>query len=221
MAKRTLSVIFVSVLLLLLAMPAADAAPSTTGAENAAATALGNDSSHGELRRAAVHSQIGPSQNGWSHALANSERGMNRRGSPGTWNENGHVPAEVSFPQGHSPSDPDANGNGGVDKPGFTGGFDADRDGNNGCGNDSDREDDNNGWCGKPHVSTPPQTPPEQPPGPNIPPGTKPVVLGKKVTTNPVTLPRTGVDVSQVMWIGWGLVLAGTSLKRAARGSRR
>src|SRR5437016_5765468 len=46
--------------------------------------------------------------------------------------------------QGRSHSDPDGMSNGGADKPGCTGGFDADRDGNNGCGNDADREDDNN-----------------------------------------------------------------------------
>lgn len=27
---------------------------------------------------------------------------------------------------------------------------DGDQDGNNGCGNDADRDDDNEGWCGKP-----------------------------------------------------------------------
>ena len=50
--------------------------------------------------------------------------------------------------QGRSASDPDGMTNGGRDKPGFSGGFSADRDGNNGCGNDDDREDDNNGNCG-------------------------------------------------------------------------
>ena len=55
--------------------------------------------------------------------------------------------------QGKSTSDPDGMSNGGADKPGGTGGFDADKDGNNGCGNDDDFEDDNNGWCGgKPKV---------------------------------------------------------------------
>ena len=50
--------------------------------------------------------------------------------------------------QGRSLSDPDGDTNGGADKPGCTGGVDAsDRDGNNGCGNDADREDDNNGNC--------------------------------------------------------------------------
>jgi hypothetical protein len=51
--------------------------------------------------------------------------------------------------QGRSASDPDGLSNGGADKPGHTGGYTSDRDGNNGCGNDDDREDDNNGWCGR------------------------------------------------------------------------
>lgn len=55
--------------------------------------------------------------------------------------------------QGKSQSDPDGdkNANGGVsgkDKIGLDGGFDkGDQDGNNGCGNDDDFEDDNNGNC--------------------------------------------------------------------------
>lgn len=54
--------------------------------------------------------------------------------------------------QGASHSNPDG---GGVDKPYPADGQDArsqgdsDWDGNNGCGNDDDREDDNNGWCGR------------------------------------------------------------------------
>ena len=58
--------------------------------------------------------------------------------------------------QGKAESDPDDDGrgpdrtNGGYDKANGTGGFDkADQDGNNGCGNDDDFEDDNEGWCGK------------------------------------------------------------------------
>ncbi len=56
--------------------------------------------------------------------------------------------------QGKSSSDPDDDGNGpdrsngGPDKPGGEGGTDkADQDGNNGCGNDDDFEDDNEGKC--------------------------------------------------------------------------
>ncbi len=46
--------------------------------------------------------------------------------------------------RGKSPSDPDAERNGGTDKPDGTTGNN-DRDGNNGSGNDTDCEDDNNG----------------------------------------------------------------------------
>ena len=68
--------------------------------------------------------------------------GKDRSEEPGT-----------SGAQGKSASDPDGDANGGADKPGMAGGFDADKDGNNGCGNDDDFEDDNNGWCGgKPKV---------------------------------------------------------------------
>jgi hypothetical protein len=70
--------------------------------------------------------------------------------------------------QGYSTSTPDQNGHGperdfeGTDKPFVAGdgagGVDkADQDGNNGCGNDDDFEDDNEGWCGgKPKRSTTP-----------------------------------------------------------------
>ena len=64
--------------------------------------------------------------------------------------------------QGKAKSDPDDDGrgpdrsNGGVDQPGGAGGVDlADQDGNNGCGNDDDFEDDNEGWCGKPKATKP------------------------------------------------------------------
>ena len=59
--------------------------------------------------------------------------------------------------QANTKSGPDDDGrgpdgsNGGPDKPEGSGGVDlADQDGNNGCGNDDDFEDDNEGWCGKP-----------------------------------------------------------------------
>jgi hypothetical protein len=64
--------------------------------------------------------------------------------------------------QGNATSEPDQNGsgperdNGGLDQPGGPGGADlADQDGNNGCGNDDDFEDDNEGLCGgKPAPAT-------------------------------------------------------------------
>jgi hypothetical protein len=57
---------------------------------------------------------------------------------------------------GASRSDPDGLKNGGPDKPGGSGGFDRDKDGNNGCGNDDDFEDDNEGRCGRRRFSTTP-----------------------------------------------------------------
>ncbi len=59
------------------------------------------------------------------------------------------VESTESVRTGGSQSDPDGNSNGGKDKPGYNGGYDSDKDWNNGCGNDADREDDNNGWCGR------------------------------------------------------------------------
>jgi hypothetical protein len=65
---------------------------------------------------------------------------------------NGHEKSSNGPTQGASQSNPDG---GGVDKPYAAAGQEArsqgssDWDGNNGCGNDDDREDDNNGWCGR------------------------------------------------------------------------
>jgi hypothetical protein len=68
-----------------------------------------------------------------------------RSGKVTCFNDQGHT-------QGRSLSDPDGDTNGGADKPGCTRvspwNADDDNDGNNGCGNDADREDDNNGHCG-------------------------------------------------------------------------
>jgi len=64
-----------------------------------------------------------------------------------------HAEGGASGNQGKSASDPDDDGRGpdrgnGLDKPGGDGGLDPlDQDGNNGCGNDDDFEDDNEGWC--------------------------------------------------------------------------
>ena len=59
-----------------------------------------------------------------------------------------HAHKHVSGTQGRSAADPDGMTNGGADKPGGSGGVNrSDQDGNNGCGNDADFEDDNNGRC--------------------------------------------------------------------------
>src|SRR5881409_811096 len=80
--------------------------------------------------------------------------------------------------RGHSPSIPDQDGigadhgivNNDKTSPGT--------DGNNGCGNDADREDDDNGWCGhKPARETPAPT---VSPTPTASEGTE--VLGRSLT---------------------------------------
>lgn len=202
MGKRIVFGSIVVVLLLLLSSTAAFAAPG------------GNPDAPGQAKRAdgAGETAHEPNGQGKSHALQNASRGMNRVGGPGKWKSHGHVPAPVSAPQGHAPSDPDFNGNGGIDKPGHTGGFSADRDGNNGCGNDDDREDDNNGWCGKRPKVGPSTTPPENPPtrpGPRVLPGPK--------LTPPDVLGRTGFGVIELSLAGWSLTFTGHVLRRRTR----
>lgn len=207
MAKRFALIVFVTLIAVVVVAPAAIAAPSTRSVERHDEIAVMHDA------KAVQHANANAQQagNGKSHAAENAGRGMNRVGSLGAWGINGHVPSPISFPQGHSLSDPDGNANGGLDKPGQTGGFDADRDGNNGCGNDSDREDDANGWCGHRPVAGPP------PPGGG---GTgggsapTPTVVLPKRTERPAALPRTGADVGDFLWGGWSLVLVGSVLRR-------
>lgn len=98
-------------------------------------------------------------------AAANPGKGMNRQGSPGVhpgngWKDPGQVQGSIK-----NLAHPDCTGNrtsnpqetnigacddptGAADKPEGPGGFDSDKDWNNGCGNDVDFEDDNNGLCG-------------------------------------------------------------------------
>ncbi len=217
MGKRIVfAALVVAFLLLLPATTAFAQGPPDDPPGNAhgASGAPGNEKADGKA--------WGPGANANSNAPANASKGMNRPGSPGKWKENGHEPAPVSAPQGHAPSDPDFTGNNGLDKPGQSGGFSPDKDGNNGCGNDDDREDDNNGWCGnKPEPPGPPPPPPPPPPpgggpGPIVLPGPKlipPAVGGDK-------LPRTGADLSQILWLGTGMTLSGHALRRRGRHTR-
>lgn len=117
-------------------------------------------------------------------AARTSGNGMNREGGPSThpgkgWQDPGQDQGSAA-----NTADPDCTGNrtrspqptnvgacdtptGAADKPGGQGGFNADRDWNNGCGNDTDFEDDNNGRClgpNKVHVQ-PAKTPPPAPTG--------------------------------------------------------
>lgn len=124
--------------------------------------------------------------------------------------------------QGNAQSDPDDDGrgpdrsNGGIDQPGGTGGVDkVDQDGNNGCGNDDDFEDDNEGWCGhKPH-NDPPVVPPVVTPPPDV------VVPPQVIVRPPLTptrvssvtaLPRTGTEVSVWLLVAIILIVGGWQL---------
>lgn len=140
--------------------------------------------------------------------------------------------------QGGSDSEPDQDGKGperdsnGTDKPGGPGGEDSDRDGNNGCGNDDDFNDDNEGRCGGPAPvpqPSPPDTPTESPvptlsPSPTV--GeAPPSVLGERLSkgdgpeeavaddTLPASegryLPETGADLVGVVTTGLALIALG------------
>jgi hypothetical protein len=204
-AKRLAWIAFLGTLILIVGMPAAIAAP-------------GKGSGRG------THKGSGPTHEHEPKAIQNATRGMNRPGSPGAWKAHGHVPASVSYPQGYSSSDPDANGNGGADKPGQTGGFNFDRDGNNGCGNDSDREDDNNGWCGlkpKPASPSPPPAPTPPPAPPTVAPIVSPTtVLGRGPVTRGAPLPKTGADVADLLVAGSSMLVAGVGMRRKAKRTR-
>jgi hypothetical protein len=126
--------------------------------------------------------------------------------------------------QGKSASDPDGDANGGADKPGMAGGFDADKDGNNGCGNDDDFEDDNNGWCGgKPKAPEVPEVTtevegetatratPTNVLGVNFERVAPPAVSPAVVTAAPTgTLAATGRNLGVVAALGLMLVSMGT-----------
>lgn len=212
MGKRHLVLPLMVALFLLLSVPAAIAAPAIRASDEPGATVVvtheGKGPALGQSGNNGNH--LGPGGQGKSHAAENAGRGMNRIGAPGSWGDQGHTPAAVSAPQGYAPSDPDFTGNGGLDKPGASGGFSPDRDGNNGCGNDDDREDDNNGWCGRRVEAGPPTAPPP------LPPSKPPIrVAGVKFPpVQPVQLPTTGVDPTTLMFAGWGLVLAGIGVRR-------
>jgi hypothetical protein len=103
-----------------------------------------------------------------------------------------HAEAGASGNQGKAASEPDANGHGperdaaGLDQPAGPGGLDVlDQDGNNGCGNDDDFEDDNEGLCqGR-----------EQPPGQQVQ-DEQEVVAPSAGTVAPVTTEVAGEVVT-------------------------
>jgi hypothetical protein len=133
--------------------------------------------------------------------------------------------------QGSSPSDPDDNGtgpdltNGGQDQAGGPGGVDPeDQDGNNGCGNDDDFEDDNEGNCGGLPVVTPEVTPEvtpvvtpvvteEVPPvvTPGVPTVMTPVVIPGTTMPGGDTAPVTPDSGTAVLSLGSGAATTATA----------
>lgn len=130
-----------------------------------------------------------------AEAADNAGKGMNREGSESV-KLHGNDPGQDQGSEKNT-ADPDCQGNhstspqatnkgectiGAEDKPrsGAMGGFNSDKDWNNGCGNDTDFEDDNNGWCGKKRRNG----------GTNVA-GTPPVteVAGGSFTNNPAPSP--------------------------------
>ncbi len=180
-------------------------------------------------------------------ASSNSGKGMNRQGGPSThpgkgWKDPGSWQGSPK-----NTSDPDCTGNrtsnpqstnigacddsaGAADKPEGKGGFDSDKDWNNGCGNDTDFEDDNNGRCGRRSgkvsgSSSTTDPPPEEEkkivtrvlssvtarPA---------VVLSERVAAQRTSLPATGIDANQLAFAGISLMAIGKSMVRRARGNR-
>ena len=123
--------------------------------------------------------------------------------------------------RGKSPSKPDQDGIGadhGIVNNDKTG---PGTDGNNGCGNDADREDDNNGWCGrKPAPETPsPSVSPTATATASV--GTE--VLGRQVVRPQVLgrqLARTGSPIEEMFFAAIVLLLMGASLRAIAFAKR-
>lgn len=124
--------------------------------------------------------------------------------------------------QGKSPSTPDQDGIGadhGIDNNDKTG---PGTDGNNGCGNDPDREDDNNGWCGRrpaPEVSpteSPTETPEVSPTATTPSPQAQAQVLGVKLTRPEVAaagLAQTGAGLVTPIAAASALLMIGIGLR--------
>lgn len=177
---------------------------------------------------------------GGGRSQSNSGNGMNRQGGPGVhpgkgWKDPGSVQGSIQ-----NVADPDCTGNratdpqptnigacdsasGAADKPGGLGGFDADKDFNNGCGNDTDFEDDNNGLCRGRRVAVAgvqPKPPPPQEPAPG-PVATQVLPLRLRAPTAPVQLPATGMDFPGLLLSGAALTAIGRRLVRAGKDRRR
>jgi hypothetical protein len=146
----------------------------------------------------------------------------------GTSSDANHDPSNPDGTyQGKSGSTPDQDGTGadhGIFNNDKTG---PGTDGNNGCGNDPDREDDNNGWCGRtpaPVNGTPaPNVSPAETVSPTetITPAIGAEVLGRTFVRGDTevagrNLARTGRDIAQVIIAAMALILLGIGLRTIA-----
>jgi hypothetical protein len=122
--------------------------------------------------------------------------------------------------QGKSPSTPDQDGIGadhGIDNNDKTG---PDTDGNNGCGNDPDREDDNNGWCGKKPA---PEVSPTENPTVSPSPTAQAQVLGVKLVkpeAEVLGLALTGAGLVIPIAMGSVLLMMGLGIRAIAKQPR-
>ena len=166
-------------------------------------------------------------------ATAGAAPGGNGKGRGNHGTKNAHASAQPTN-SSHDPSNPDGTYRGKSSSTPDQDGIGADHglvnndktgpgtDGNNGCGNDPDREDDNNGWCGhKPAPVTPTPTP-------TVAPSTTPTsgtngteVLGEKFTRSPQVLgralARTGAAIGLFLLASLGLVSFGYAIRAVAR----
>lgn len=125
--------------------------------------------------------------------------------------------------RGKSSSTPDQDGIGadhGIDNNDKTG---AGTDGNNGCGNDADREDDNNGWCGKKPATgvSPTETPTTSPTTGS--PSPQAQVLGLKLVKPQVAaqgLAQTGAGLLIPIAMATGLLTMGLGIRAIAKPPR-
>jgi hypothetical protein len=153
-------------------------------------------------------------------AALRSENG-NAHGRDDDVGASGHG-GEHSGTRGKSPSEPDQDGIG-MDRGIFNDDKPPSGDGNNGCGNDPDREDDNNGWCGaQPEVSptsVATESPTVQPETEVGAAGDEAEVLGKVVTRGEApqvlgALAQTGFTLLGLVVAALALTASGAALLR-------
>jgi len=101
-------------------------------------------------------------------------------------------------------------------------------DGNNGCGNDADREDDDNGWCGNKPAHVKPTPSPTSTGSPTGTPSVSPTATAQAPTevlgesfTRPSALAGTGVAAITFAFMAVALGVFGFALRTIARPRRR